>query len=77
MQRVDVRDTDCIGVAGQGGFCILAVALQVFRWYVQHCGPPRVNLFVDHSQVLQLEALRRGLWGTEGTWGRVVVTYGP
>ncbi len=43
----------------------------MFDWYVQLYGP-RVNLFVDHSQVVQLEALRRGLWGTSGTWGRVL-----
>ena len=33
---------------------------------------PEVNLFVDHSQIVQLEALRRGIWGTNGLWGRVV-----
>jgi phosphosulfolactate synthase (CoM biosynthesis protein A) len=34
-----------------------------------------VNLFVDHSQVVQLECLRRGVWGKKDDWGRVV-TYG-
>ena len=34
------------------------------------------NLFVDHSQVVQLECLRRGIWGTKSTWGRVL-TYQP
>jgi len=47
----------------------------VFGWYVQNYGPD-VNLFVDHSQILQLECLRAGLWGTAGVWGRVV-TYSP
>jgi len=42
---------------------------------VQNYGPD-VNLFVDHSQSLQLECLRAGLWGTAGVWGRVV-TYSP
>jgi phosphosulfolactate synthase (CoM biosynthesis protein A) len=46
-------------------------AAQVFNWYVQLYGP-RVNLFVDHRQVVQLEALRAGLWGTSGSWGRVL-----
>ena len=43
----------------------------VFRWYVQRFGPA-VNLFVDHSQVIELEALRQGVWGPADLWGRVV-----
>ncbi len=44
---------------------------EVFTWYVKNFGP-EVNLFVDHSQVVQLEALRSGIWGTKSTWGRIV-----
>ena len=44
---------------------------EVFAWYVQNYGP-EVNLFVDHSQIVQLECLRAGIWGTMGLWGRVV-----
>ena len=47
----------------------------VFAWYIKTYGP-EVNLFVDHSQVVQLECLRAGVWGTKGLWGRVL-TYGP
>jgi len=47
----------------------------VFTWYVKTYGP-EVNLFIDHSQIVQLEALRAGLWGTTDVWGRVV-TYKP
>jgi phosphosulfolactate synthase (CoM biosynthesis protein A) len=43
----------------------------VFGWYVKNFGP-EVNLFVDHSQIVQLETLRRGIWGTTDLWGRVV-----
>src|SRR6266404_907003 len=43
----------------------------VFSWYIKNFGP-EVNLFVDHSQIVQLEALRRGLWGTADLWGKVV-----
>lgn len=43
----------------------------VFEWYIKNYGP-EVNLFVDHSQILQLEALREGLWGTKSLWGRVL-----
>lgn len=42
----------------------------VFEWYIQNYGH-KVNLFVDHSQVVQLECLRSGIWGTRGTWGRI------
>jgi phosphosulfolactate synthase (CoM biosynthesis protein A) len=44
---------------------------EVFAWYVKNYGP-EVNLFVDHSQIVQLECLRAGIWGTKSLWGRVV-----
>jgi phosphosulfolactate synthase (CoM biosynthesis protein A) len=44
---------------------------EVFGWYIKNYGPD-VNLFVDHSQIVQLECLRRGIWGTKSLWGRVV-----
>lgn len=44
---------------------------EVFEWYVKNYGP-EVNLFVDHSQIVQLECLRRGIWGTKSLWGRVL-----
>lgn len=47
---------------------------EVFAWYVKNYGPD-VNLFVDHSQIVQLECLRSGIWGTKSLWGRVM-TYG-
>ena len=43
---------------------------KVFAWYVKNYGP-EVNLFVDHSQIVQLECLRSGIWGTQDLWGRV------
>ena len=48
---------------------------EVFSWYIKNFGP-EVNLFVDHSQVVQLECLRSGIWGTKSTWGRVVTYKG-
>ncbi|HEY1361909.1 MAG TPA: phosphosulfolactate synthase [Xanthobacteraceae bacterium] len=42
----------------------------VFEWYIKNYGN-EVNLFVDHSQIVQLEALRSGIWGTKSTWGRI------
>lgn len=44
---------------------------EVFRWYIKNYGP-EVNLFVDHSQIILLESLRSGIWGTKDVWGRVV-----
>jgi len=43
----------------------------VFAWYIKNYGA-EVNLFVDHSQIVQLECLRAGIWGTKSLWGRVV-----
>jgi phosphosulfolactate synthase (CoM biosynthesis protein A) len=43
----------------------------VFAWYIKNYGPD-VNLFVDHSQIVQLQCLRAGIWGTMSLWGRVV-----
>lgn len=43
----------------------------VFAWYIKNYGP-EVNLFVDNSQIVQLETLRRGIWGTKSLWGRVL-----
>jgi len=47
----------------------------VFTWYIKNYGVD-VNLFVDHSQIVQLECLRAGIWGTHDTWGRML-SYKP
>jgi phosphosulfolactate synthase (CoM biosynthesis protein A) len=44
---------------------------QVFEWYIKNYGA-EVNLFVDHSQIVHLESMRSGIWGTKSLWGRVV-----
>jgi len=43
----------------------------VFSWYIRNYRP-EVNLFVDYSQIVPLECLRSGIWGTAATWGRVL-----
>ncbi len=48
---------------------------EVFSWYIKTYGP-EVNLFVDHSQIVQLECLRSGIWGTQSLWGRVLTYKG-
>ncbi|HEY3776901.1 MAG TPA: phosphosulfolactate synthase [Rhizomicrobium sp.] len=47
----------------------------VFEWYIKNYGID-VNLFVDHSQIVQLECLRAGIWGTKSSWGRIA-SYKP
>lgn len=48
---------------------------EVFAWYIKNYGA-EVNLFVDHSQIVQLECLRSGIWGTKSLWGRVLTYKG-
>ena len=48
---------------------------EVFGWYIKNYGP-EVNMFVDHSQIVHLETLRRGIWGTKDLWGRVLTYKG-
>ncbi len=72
--RTDVV-SQIIGALGTEKVMFEAADPDVFTWYVKNYGAD-VNLFVDHSQILQLEILRRGIWGTTSVWGRVV-TYKP
>lgn len=55
---------------GIGRIMFEAADPDVFTWYVKQYGPD-VNLFVDHSQIVQLECLRSGIWGTHSVWGRI------
>lgn len=48
---------------------------EVFAWYIKNYGP-EVNLFVDHSQIVQLQCLRAGIWGTKSLWGSVLTYKG-
>lgn len=47
----------------------------VYEWYIKNYGP-EVNLFVDHSQLVQLECYRQGIWGTQSIFGRIVTYKG-
>jgi phosphosulfolactate synthase (CoM biosynthesis protein A) len=64
-----------IGSLGLDKVMFEAADPAVFAWYVKNYGP-EVNLFVEHSQIVQLEALRAGLWGTRSLWGRVLTYKG-
>jgi phosphosulfolactate synthase (CoM biosynthesis protein A) len=48
---------------------------RVFEWYIKNFGA-EVNLFVDHRQVLLLESVRSGIWGSHSLWNRVVTYKG-
>lgn len=39
----------------------------VFKWYLKTFGT-EVNLFIDHSQIVELNAWRLGLWGDRDIW---------
>ena len=68
--RTDVP-AKIINALGLGKVMFEAADPEVFAWYIKNYGP-EVNLFVDHSQIVQLECLRSGIWGTARLWGRVV-----
>lgn len=72
--RTDVV-ADIVGELGLEKVMFEAAEPEVFGWYVKNYGPD-VNLFVDHSQIVQLECLRQGIWGTKSLWGRVVTYEG-
>lgn len=60
-----------IGALGLEKVMFEAADPEVFTWYVKNYGP-EVNLFVDHSQIVQLECVRSGIWGTADVWGRIL-----
>jgi phosphosulfolactate synthase (CoM biosynthesis protein A) len=64
-----------IGALGLDKLMFEAADPAVFTWYIKNYGP-EVNLFVDHSQIVQLETLRSGIWGTTSVWGRVLTYKG-
>ena len=67
--RTDVAFAIADGVGAEN--CVFEAAdPQVFEWYVKNFGP-EVNLFVDNSQIVELECIRSGLWGKKSSWGRV------
>jgi phosphosulfolactate synthase (CoM biosynthesis protein A) len=72
--RTDVA-SQIINALGTEKVMFEAADPDVFTWYIKNYGAD-VNLFVDHSQIIQLEILRRGIWGMSDVWGRVV-TYKP
>jgi phosphosulfolactate synthase (CoM biosynthesis protein A) len=73
VQKAGLKAKPEIGIQFGAGGASAAAELEAegSAWYVKNYGPD-VNLFVDHSQIVQLECLRAGIWGTKSLWGRVV-----
>jgi len=46
----------------------------VFKWYLRNFGPD-VNLFIDHTQVVEFNAWRLGLWGDPAIWKGKTLSY--
>jgi len=44
---------------------------EVFAYHIENSGA-HANLFIDHSQIVQLACLRKEIWGTDKTFGRIV-----
>ena len=76
MEQIDIDTSDVAYniIGGEEGDKTI-VRTEVFQWYVKNYGP-ELNLFVDHSQIVQLECLRRGIWGTKSLWGRILTYKG-
>ena len=48
----------------------------VFKWYLKSFGT-NVNLFIDHSQVVEFTAWKLGLWGDRDIWKGKRISYAP
>src|SRR5215467_11161015 len=74
-ENVDPWRTDVpakfIDEIGMENLMFEAADPDAFTWYIKNYGAD-VNLFVDHSQIVQLECLRAGIWGTKSLCGRVM-----
>lgn len=68
--RTDVP-AKIVDEVGLNGVMFEAAEPEVFAWYIRNYGP-EVNVFVDHTQIAQLEGVRRGIWGKSDVWGRIV-----
>jgi phosphosulfolactate synthase (CoM biosynthesis protein A) len=46
----------------------------VFKWYLKNFGS-NVNLFIDHSQIVEYTAWRTKLWGDPEIWKGKKLSY--
>jgi phosphosulfolactate synthase (CoM biosynthesis protein A) len=48
----------------------------VFKWYLKNISRD-VNLFIDHSQIVEFTAWKHGLWGDRDLWRGKTIRYTP
>lgn len=68
VEQLKIRVLDTLGVAVAA---LDAEPMIAIRGLTERLGGNGVDLFVDHSQILQLEGLRQNIWGNKSTWGRI------
>jgi phosphosulfolactate synthase (CoM biosynthesis protein A) len=59
---------------GFNSFMFEASDPPVFKWYLKQFGP-NVNLFIDHSQIVEFTAWRTQLWGDSDIWKDKPLSY--
>jgi len=59
-----------IGEVGMDKLMFEAADPEVMAWYVKNFGP-EVNVFIDHSQIVMMEAFRTGVWSFKDFWGQI------
>jgi phosphosulfolactate synthase (CoM biosynthesis protein A) len=64
-----------VGRFGRRAWMFEASDPPVFKWYLKNFGRD-VNLFIDHSQVVEFTAWRMGLWGDPAIWKGKKLVYG-
>ena len=71
--RIDIIKK-LIGKLGYKNLMFEASDPPVFKWFLKHVGMD-VNLFIDHSQIVEFNAWRLGLWGDRDLWKGKKITY--
>jgi phosphosulfolactate synthase (CoM biosynthesis protein A) len=71
--RIDIIKT-LIEKFGYEKWMFEAAEPQVFKWYLKNVGK-KVNLFIDHSQIVEFNAWRLGLWGDKDIWTNAKFSY--
>jgi|SRR5919199_4827720 phosphosulfolactate synthase (CoM biosynthesis protein A) len=59
---------------GFNSFMFEASDPPVFKWYLKQFGS-NVNLFIDHSQIVEFTAWRTQLWGDSDIWKDKTISY--
>ena len=55
----------------------MAARVMACSWKIlSHSPNGWLAVMSNHSQIVQLECLRSGIWGTKSTWGRVATYKG-